>query len=147
MCRSRAYEKLKERYENLEADLSVLEFHQENKAYCTRHGITLRALQNRIAKEKWQSKFEKNAKIVEKTKEITEEIIKEVKKETKEKYTEIIDRITQKALMKLEQQLDSETIKDNDLTGVIKSALDISGLKKEDKNLNINPKNYLNLEL
>ena len=78
-----------------------------------KHKLKAQTISDKAYDENWK---------LEKTKK-TEEIAKTFKEET--------ERITTKALQRLEQLLDSKDIKDTDLTSAIGKALDISGLKSQ----------------
>lgn len=136
MCKTNVYLELQKRYENLEANLSVKEFYEQNKSLCTRHSISLRALQLRASRDKWQILYKKIENIEQKIEDKTQEII-EQKADKVNEIAEQTLRITKLALNALEDKLNKE----NPDIQEIKAALDISGLKKEtiDNNINTSP--------
>ena len=92
------------------------------KEYCSgvpprelaeKHKVKAQSISKKACEENWQE--EKSIKI--------KEIANNFEEETK--------RIVSKALQRLEQLLDSQEVKDNDLISAIGKGLDISGLKSQ----------------
>lgn len=87
------------------------------KDIAVKYGLTAKQVSDKAHKEGW---------VKEKT-----EIVENVRKNIQDQ----ISRITNKALKRLENVLDNEDIKVNDLVSAIGKALDISGLKAETLNV------------
>ena len=90
------------------------------KELALKYGLKPRTISDKAYEEKWG---EEKAIISENLRESTQERI---------------ERITSLALKRLEDVLSEGGVKTNDLVNAIGKAIDISGLKRESQNLNVN---------
>lgn len=90
------------------------------KELSLKYGVSAKTIHEKASKENW---VDERTSIYKNLQEITQDRI---------------ERITNLALKRLEDVLSEGEIKTNDLVSAIGKALDISGLKKESQNLNVN---------